>query len=89
MSEKEIPTFKPLDVPEETTWGESGGAEAVCLRVYFDDIIYICGRRFMFDDYTGIGVSNGESHHIVPDITTAINYIADSKRPHRRPHMTA
>lgn len=25
-----IPVVKPLDVPEPTTWGESGGAEAVC-----------------------------------------------------------
>jgi len=27
---REIPVVEPLDVPEETTWGESGGAEALC-----------------------------------------------------------
>jgi hypothetical protein len=25
-----IPVVEPLDVPEVTTWGESGGAEALC-----------------------------------------------------------
>ncbi len=28
--ERLIPVVKPLDVPEETTWGASGGDEAVC-----------------------------------------------------------
>lgn len=28
-----IPVYKPLAVPEVTTWGESGGDEAVCFAV--------------------------------------------------------
>jgi hypothetical protein len=26
---KAIPVYRPLDVPEPTTWGESGGEEAI------------------------------------------------------------
>lgn len=72
---KFIPVVEPLDVPEVTTWGESGGAEAVCLRAYFDDVVHIRGRRFTFPGTFGISVSDGTSAHIVPDIVTAINYL--------------
>jgi hypothetical protein len=37
---KFIPLVVPLDVPEVTTWGESGGAGEVCL----DDGIHQMGR---------------------------------------------
>jgi hypothetical protein len=39
-SKREIPIVVPLDVPEVTTWGESGGAGEVCL----DDGIHQMGR---------------------------------------------
>lgn len=34
---KAIPVCTPLDVAEPTTWGESGGAEAVCHEVWPED----------------------------------------------------
>jgi len=76
---REIPRVEPLDVPEVTTWGESGGAEAVCLRAYFDDVIYIRGRLFTFPDLDSWVISDGQgaSH---TDVVTAINYVAGSKR---------
>lgn len=74
-----IPVVEPLDVPEVTTWGESGGAEAVCLRAYFDDVIYIRGRLFTFPDLDSWVISDGQraSH---PDVVTAINYVAGVRR---------
>ena len=60
-----IPVVEPLAVPEVTTWGESGGVDAVCLSVYFDDTIYLRGRLFAPGDR---------------NIVTAINYVAGVKR---------
>jgi len=59
-----IPVVEPLAVPEVTTWGESGGVDAVCLSVYFDDTIYLRGRLFAPGDR---------------NIVTAINYVAGVK----------
>jgi hypothetical protein len=59
-----IPSVDPLDVPEPTTWGESGGSDAVCLSVYFDDEIYTRGRLFAPADR---------------DIVDGINYVAGVK----------
>jgi len=61
---REIPVVEPLAVPEVTTWGESGGVDAVCLSVYFDDTIYLRGRLFAPGDR---------------NIVTAINYVAGVK----------
>jgi hypothetical protein len=42
-----IPVVEPLDVPEETTWGESGGAEAGALGRFYlpwpddDRVMYV------------------------------------------------
>jgi len=62
---REIPVVEPLAVPEVTTWGESGGVDAVCLSVYFDDTIYLRGRLFAPADR---------------NIVAAINYVAGVKR---------
>lgn len=62
---REIPVVEPLAVPEVTTWGESGGVDAVCLSVYFDDTIYLRGRLFAPGDR---------------NIVDAINYVAGVKR---------
>lgn len=62
---REIPVVEPLAVPEVTTWGESGGVDAVCLSVYFDDTIYLRGRLFAPGDR---------------NIVAAINYVAGVKR---------
>jgi len=63
-TDREIPSVEPLAVPEPTTWGESGGVDAVCLSVYFDDTIYLRGRLFAPADR---------------DVVTAINYVAGVK----------
>ncbi len=73
---REIPSVEPLAVPEPTTWGESGGAEAVCLRFYFDDAVFIRDGVFAWVDSLGWRVSDGDVWHGVPDIVTAINYVA-------------
>ena len=62
---REIPVVETLAVPEVTTWGESGGVDAVCLSVYFDDTIYLRGRLFAPGDR---------------NIVAAINYVAGVKR---------
>jgi len=72
----EIPSVDPLDVPEPTTWGESGGAEAVCLRFYFDDAVYIRDGVFAWVDSMGWRVSDGDVWQDMPDIVDAINYVA-------------
>lgn len=82
-----IPSVEPLAVPEPTTWGESGGADAVCLRVYFDDAVYIRDDVFAWVDSMGWRVSDGDVwrcvvdwSHRLDDIVTAINYVAGVTR---------
>jgi hypothetical protein len=77
-----IPSVEPLAVPEPTTWEESGGAEAVCLSVYFDSVVYIRDNAFAWVDSMGWRVSDGvwQDWQDVPDIVDAINYVAGVRR---------
>jgi hypothetical protein len=75
----EIPSVEPLAVPEPTTWGESGGADAVCLRVYFDDAVFIRDDVFAWVDSMGWRVSDGDVWRCVDDIVDGINYVAGVK----------
>jgi hypothetical protein len=86
-----IPVVEPLDVPEVTTWGESGGAEAVTCRnagwstmttVFHDE-----GRRWAYHEDgqwaiagSDVGADAGRVCCDVPDVVDAINYVAGSKR---------
>jgi hypothetical protein len=71
-----IPSVEPLAVPEPTTWGESGGADAVCLSVYFDEAVFIRDDVFAWVDSIGWRVSDGDRVVENTDIVTAINYVA-------------
>jgi hypothetical protein len=77
-----IPSVDPLAVPEPTTWGESGGAEAVCLSAYFDDAVFIRDNAFAWVDSMGWRVSDGvwQDWRDVPDIVDAINYVAGVRK---------
>lgn len=81
--DREIPSVEPLDVPEVTTWGESGGAEAVCCYFEVDDCPYmmlVCGQRFGCIDDGAAAVAGPRVCHDVPDIVEAINYVAGVRR---------
>ena len=87
---KIVPVYRPLDVPEVTTWGESGGAEAVTCRdsgwstmatVYHVDD----GHRWAYHEdghwaIAGHGVTAkaGSVCHDT-DITTAMNFLVGAK----------
>jgi len=76
---REIPVVEPLDVPEVTTWGESHPVGAVCSYYAVDDDTYtilVCGRRFACIDDGAAAVAGPRVCHDVPDIVTAINYVA-------------
>lgn len=80
---REIPVVEPLDVPEVTTWGESHPVGAVCC--YFERLddpymMLVCGRRFGCIDDGAAAVAGPGVCHDVPDIVTAINYVAGVKR---------
>ena len=86
---KIIRRFTPLAVPEVTTWGESGGAEAVTCRdagwstmamVFNND-----GYRWAYHEDGhwaiaghGVAADAGSVCHDT-NITTAINYVAGTK----------
>ena len=93
MSEKEIPTFKPLDVPEPTTWGESGGEEAITLHINSVTPWWMVGDSFraVVDRYLDLYWmrQHGKSQ-VYGDVVIGMNFLERSKkRPHRRPHKTA
>jgi hypothetical protein len=76
---REIPVVEHLAVPEVTTWGESGGADAVCCYFEVDDAPYMMlvrGRRFGCIDDGAAAVAGPRVCHDVPDIVEAINYVA-------------
>jgi hypothetical protein len=78
----EILSVDPLDVPEPTTWGESHPVGAVCSYYAVDDDTYtilVCGRRFGCIDDGAAAVAGPRVCHDVPDIVTAINYVAGVK----------
>jgi hypothetical protein len=74
-----IPSVEPLSVPEPTTWGESHPVGAVCSYYAVDDDTYtilVYGRRFACIDDGAAAVAGPRVCHDVPDIVTAINYVA-------------
>jgi hypothetical protein len=76
---REIPSVEPLDVPEPTTWGESHPVGAVCAYFEVNDCPYmmlVCGRRFGCIDDGAAAVAGPRVCHDVPDVVTAINYVA-------------
>jgi hypothetical protein len=80
---REIPLVEPLDVPEVTTWGESGGAEAVTLAGQ----VYEHGGNDNDDKSTPyVVVYSGHTEHEyyrhgkLLDVVTAINYVAGVRR---------
>ena len=56
---KAIPVCTPLDVPEPTTWGESGGEEAVCwtLPNKASTGVYVCQSMDVRDDVISVVLS--------------------------------
>jgi hypothetical protein len=79
---REIPVVEPLDVPEPTTWGESHPVGAVCCYFEVDDDPYMMlvrGRRFGCIDDGAAAVAGPRVCHDVPDVVTAINYVAGVK----------
>jgi hypothetical protein len=74
-------------VPEPTTWGESGGAEAVCCYFEVNDCPYmmlVCGSRFACIDDGAAAVAGPRVCHDVPDIVDAINYVAGASQSPRK-----
>jgi hypothetical protein len=72
-----IPLVEPLDVPEVTTWGESGGAEAVCYGQAHDKAM----RIWRLGDRAGYWWLTGGRHRVEDtDVVAAINYVAGRKR---------
>jgi len=81
-TDREIPSVEPLDVPEPTTWGESHPVGAVCSYYAVDDdtyTIFVYGRRFACIDDGAAAIAGPRVCHDVPDIVTAINYVAGVK----------
>jgi len=78
---REIPSVEPLAVPEPTTWGESGGAEAVTLagQVYEHG-----GNDDKSTPYVVVYSERGDVEYYhqgkLLDVTTAINYVAGVQR---------
>jgi hypothetical protein len=86
-----IPVYRPLDVPEPTTWGESGGDEAITLH----DVVTNVGTFYVrmvgdnvstfVDHYDG---DDGESYWmaehgrcLIPgDVVDAMNFLERSKK---------
>jgi hypothetical protein len=79
-----VPVFEPLDVPEETTWGESGGAEAVCVSqtAIPSLVIWTLGDSMTrrADFWAGFWWMTGDRTVENTDVVTAMNYVAGSKR---------
>jgi hypothetical protein len=79
-----IPSVEPLDVPEVTTWGESGGADAVCLsqRESTSMVLWTLGDSMVrrADHWAGFWWMTGDRVVENTDIVTAINYVAGVKR---------
>jgi len=79
-SKREIPIVVPLDVPEVTTWGESGGAGEVCVSqtAIPSMVIWTLGDSMTrrCDLWAGFWWMTGERTVENTDIVTAINYVA-------------
>lgn len=81
-------TVEPLATSEPTTWGESGGEEAITLH----DSIFNVGSipRWMVGDNVSAFVDNYPDHHwwmaehgkclVVGDVVIAINFLERSKK---------
>ena len=66
-----IPVYRPLDVPEVTTWGESGGYHAITTYGTFGIIFALGGRE------TRLIWSNVDCEGW--DMAEQINYVAGAK----------
>ena len=80
-----IPVVEPLDVPEVTTWGESGGAGEVCYGQAHDKAMRIWrlgdDDRVRVDFWAGYWWLTGGRHRVEnTDIVDAINYVAGVER---------
>ena len=82
--EKLIPVHTPLAVPEETTWGESGGAEAITLHINSVTPWWMVGdnHRASFDHYADMYwiAEHGKSIVVEGDVVDAMNWLARSKK---------
>jgi hypothetical protein len=81
---REIPSVDPLDVPEETTWGESGGAGEVCVSqtAIPSMVIWTLGDSMTrrADFWAGFWWMTGDRTVENTDVVVAINYVAGVKR---------
>ena len=81
---KFIPVVEPLDVPEVTTWGESGGAEAVCVSQIESTsmVLWTIGDSMTrrADHWAGFWWMTGNGGVENGDIVSAINYVAGVRR---------
>ena len=79
-----IPVYTPLDVPEQTTWSESGGDEAITLH----DVVTFCVWMVGDNASTFVDHYDGESYWMAEhgecmiqgDVVDAMNFLERSKQ---------
>lgn len=78
-----VPVFEPLDVPEVTTWGESGGAEAVTLQINGSTPWWMLGdshARVVDHSHSCGWWMSGPRVYTDTDVVAAINYVAGVRK---------
>ena len=79
-----IPVCTPLDVPEPTTWGESGGEEAITLHINSATPWWMVGENFRasVDNYRDMYwiAEHGKSIVVEGSIVDAMNWLERSKK---------